>query len=80
VLRDLPQLTTDTIDTTDTAGGRHLSGHMEGDYLILDVTATLRHSGRPLRLRIVHGVTDVLGPTPPRHWRFAREALAHEQV
>jgi hypothetical protein len=78
VLRDLPEITASA--AANPAAERRMTGHMEGDYLVLEVQAVLRHSGRPLRLRLVHGLTDVLGPTPPRHWPLAKQALAQEQV
>lgn len=49
-------------------------------FLEAEVTARLRRSGRPLRLRAYLGLTDVLGPVPPRHWPILWRALAEDNL
>ena len=44
------------------------------------MTGRLRQSGRPLRVRLWLGLTDVFGPTPPAHWRILRRALVEDQL
>ncbi len=49
-------------------------------YLRVDVDGKLLRSGRAVRLHAFVGVTDVLGPTPPRHWPILRAGLKHDDI
>ncbi len=53
---------------------------VQGAYLRVDVDGTLDRSGRALQLHAFVGVTDVLGPTPPRHWPILRAALKSDDI
>ena len=56
------------------------SATVQGNYLRVDVDGALKHSGRALRLHAFVGVTDVLGPTRPRHWPILRAGLKTSDV
>ena len=53
---------------------------LQNGYLRVDVDGTLDRSGRTLKLHAFVGVTDVLGPTPPRHWSILRNGLKTDDI
>ena len=58
---------------------RHKSTLDDG-YLLVEVNGTLVKSGRPIRVRVYLGLTDIFGPVPPKHWRLLRRALTEDQI
>jgi hypothetical protein len=58
---------------------RH-AARVEDGYLVTEVSGRLARSGRPLRVRVWLGMTDIFGPTPPRHWRILQKALVEDQL
>lgn len=58
---------------------RHQS-RVDDGYLVVEILGRLSHGGHAIRLRLVLGLTDVLGPRPPGHWRFLRDALLEDHV
>jgi len=60
-----------------------VTGHdsaLEADLLRVTVRGKLRRSGRPMRLQIFLGMTDVFGPKPPHHWVALRRGLVEDQA
>lgn len=49
-------------------------------YLQLTIDGALKRSGRPVRMNVFHGLTNVFGPVPPNHWAIAREAIINDNV
>jgi hypothetical protein len=58
---------------------RHATTVDDG-YLVTEVSGRLARSGRRLRVRVWLGMTDIFGPTPPRHWRILQKALVEDQM
>ncbi len=56
------------------------SSMVEDGYLVVVATGELRRSKQPIRLRAIFGITDVLGPKPPAHWRYLQKALTEDQI
>src|SRR5207247_1003866 len=52
----------------------------EGGALVTEVSGKLTQSGRPVRVRLWLGLTDLFGPRPPAHWPALRRALAEDQI
>jgi len=60
-----------------------VTGHdsaLEADLLRVTVRGRLRRSGRPMRLQIFLGMTDIFGPKPPHHWAALRRGLVEDQA
>jgi hypothetical protein len=58
---------------------RH-AARVEGGYLVTEIGGRLKRSGRPLRVRVWLGMTDIFGPRPPQHWPILRRGLAEDQI
>jgi hypothetical protein len=58
---------------------RHQS-RVDDGYLMVEANGKLKQSGRPMRVRVWLGMTDVFGPRPPRHWRILERALAEDEL
>ncbi|MBI5496833.1 MAG: hypothetical protein HY904_17600 [Deltaproteobacteria bacterium] len=58
---------------------RHTASASDG-YFHFEAHGTLVRSRRAVRLRAHYGLTNVFGPVPPAHWRYAREALGQDHV
>lgn len=53
---------------------------IDGDYTLTELSGTLPVSGRPVKLRLILGPTDIFSVTKTGHWKWIPDALENDDV